>query len=527
MKTILMICSIGYLGLVGLVPTVSAQTHSEVLKNYLTDDVIAMGFIDGDKIDVNQLVQLASAIGLREPDEADELAHEAAVVSGILQNLKTAGVVKVYALFRASDIASRGTSLVFPIDTGHNPATAAEAIRELVKLLPASAGIHVVEPSDGVVYATRTAEQMTRLKNDRPTAIRDYSPAWDALGGGTAGLVWIGDPDSRRVIREFFPILPSPFENITGTLPSDSITWAGISVGLPPQLGLKCEIQSNNESSAKQIEAALQTVLEVIKRHPTATSYIPEQEIDFVFGALQPVRNGTRLSVSLEKLIQDQGRLVSVLAPNVRAVRAMKASRTRLNHLRQLALAMLNYESAHKFIPAAVSVDENGAPLLSWRVEVLPFLGEMELYDQFHLDEAWDSPNNLPLAKQMPEVYQDTMPGYLKTNKAGKTVFQVAIGKGLVFDGAMKSEFRDITDGSSNTILVATVAREHAVTWTKPDDWKVDLQNPKAQLVEPGRTRFEVVFLDGSTHMLKTELLDKTLRLLVNPADGEALTEGY
>src|SRR5439155_14951587 len=64
------------------------------------------------------------------------------------------------------------------------------------------------------------------------------------------------------------------------------------------------------------------------------------------------------------------------------------------NNLQQLALALLNYESAHGHFPAPASRDKNGKLLLSWRVQILPFLEQDNLYKEFHLDEPWDSAHN-------------------------------------------------------------------------------------------------------------------------------------
>ena len=55
--------------------------------------------------------------------------------------------------------------------------------------------------------------------------------------------------------------------------------------------------------------------------------------------------------------------------------------------------------------PPAV-IEKDGKPLLSWRVALLPYMNEDALYKQFHLDEPWDSPHNLELAKTVPFNFQ-------------------------------------------------------------------------------------------------------------------------
>jgi hypothetical protein len=65
------------------------------------------------------------------------------------------------------------------------------------------------------------------------------------------------------------------------------------------------------------------------------------------------------------------------------------------NQMKQLGLALHNYAAANGHLPPAVSRGPDGKPLLSWRVAILPYLEEEQLYKQFHQDEPWDSPHNI------------------------------------------------------------------------------------------------------------------------------------
>ncbi len=78
-----------------------------------------------------------------------------------------------------------------------------------------------------------------------------------------------------------------------------------------------------------------------------------------------------------------------------------------MNNLKQIGLAMHNYESTFGTFPPAYIADKaTGKPLLSWRVAILPFLEQDALYKQFHLDEPWDSAHNKTLIARMPPVYR-------------------------------------------------------------------------------------------------------------------------
>jgi len=147
------------------------------------------------------------------------------------------------------------------------------------------------------------------------------------------------------------------------------------------------------------------------------------------------------------------------------------------NKLRQLGLAALNFDNAFGKLPAAYSVDHTGKQLLSWRVHLLPYLDENELYEQFHLDEPWDSDHNRALIKKMPDVFKNSA---IET-PTGKTVFLAVSGKDRVFTEPAEPKktfsnrkFADIRDGMSNTVMMVEVSDEHAVTWTQPEDFSGD-----------------------------------------------------
>ena len=80
-----------------------------------------------------------------------------------------------------------------------------------------------------------------------------------------------------------------------------------------------------------------------------------------------------------------------------------------ISQMRKVYDAAIAYRSVLQKFPANI-VDENDKPLLSWRVQVLQFMGEAEsnLYKKFKLDEPWDSEHNLPLLKEMPACFKSS-----------------------------------------------------------------------------------------------------------------------
>jgi prepilin-type processing-associated H-X9-DG protein len=212
---------------------------------------------------------------------------------------------------------------------------------------------------------------------------------------------------------------------------------------------------------------------------------------------------------------QTIGVLTGLLLPAVQAAREAARRMQSMNNLKQIQLALLNYESAFKRFPPRVSEDETGQPLLSWRVAILPYLEENALYQQFHLDEPWDSEHNIQLLDRMPAVY--THPG--SVTLAGHTVYLAPFGENTGWP-ERKLRFANITDGTSNTISVVQARSELAVPWTKPDDLDVD-QYPDGSWMEDAGAN--VAFFDGSVHRLSRFIASEVLAALFTLDGGELI----
>ncbi len=113
-----------------------------------------------------------------------------------------------------------------------------------------------------------------------------------------------------------------------------------------------------------------------------------------------------------------------------------------LNNAKQLSLALLMYETTHRQLPSAVVMGKDGKTPHSWRVEILPYLEQQALYNQYRLDEPWDSENNRKLLDKMPSVYLDPSDNRNSTNAS----YFMPTGKGTIGESLGK-KFRDLTDG--------------------------------------------------------------------------------
>src|SRR5262249_6139038 len=155
---------------------------------------------------------------------------------------------------------------------------------------------------------------------------------------------------------------------------------------------------------------------------------------------------------------------LALLSKAAEKVRLAAARMQSANNLKQITLALHNYESAYGRLPAHAIYSKDGKALLSWRVAILPFIEQDALYKKFKLDEPWDSPHNKKLIPLMPPIYK---PVRGKATEKFGTFYQVFFGNGAIFEGKSGIRITDIFDGTSNTIMVAEAGKD--VIWSKPE----------------------------------------------------------
>ena len=159
----------------------------------------------------------------------------------------------------------------------------------------------------------------------------------------------------------------------------------------------------------------------------------------------------------------------------------------------QILTGLLAYESIHQNFPSLASFSANGDPLLSWRVEILPLLGFSNLYNQFNHDEPWDSPHNLSLVNEMPEIFASP-----NIPTVGMTPFQAVGGSGTLFRTSGEPvSLSDISDGTSNTIAFVEANADRAVVWTQPSDLRLNTFNPFGGVGENGTETFHAITVSG------------------------------
>ena len=284
---------------------------------------------------------------------------------------------------------------------------------------------------------------------------------------------------------------------------------------------MKIVVRTAGADEARRAAAALGDVLNSALQRPEVRRNVAL--VEEIRRIVQWQVDGKTLSLTVDdqqgKLtVLARGMLQPILAGDViKVVPALS-----VNQLKHIGLALHNYHDAHTTFPPPAILSAEGKPLLSWRVAILPHLeGEVnqELYRQFHLDEAWDSPHNRPLLAKMPEAYRCPIS---KAIEEYRTVYVAPRGGVTVFAGPEGVSIRRITDGTSKTIAVVEVDEAHAVPWTQPEDWQLDENTPAAGLGGHFEGRFHALFCDGSVHFLRLDRWFGPLQV-IHRAGGEPI----
>jgi hypothetical protein len=171
---------------------------------------------------------------------------------------------------------------------------------------------------------------------------------------------------------------------------------------------------------------------------------------------------------------------------------------------------MYSYHDKHGHLPPAVVYGPDGQALYSWRVLLLPHVEEESLYQEFHLDEPWDSPHNLRLLPRMPTVY--ALPGSKKSLVPDyHTICHVFVGQGTPFEGREGLRIpQAFPNGSSNTLLIVEAGKP--VPWTKPEELVYDPEGPLPDLRCVFKDGFRACLADGSSRFVDKETNEAILR---------------
>ena len=188
------------------------------------------------------------------------------------------------------------------------------------------------------------------------------------------------------------------------------------------------------------------------------------------------------------------------------------------NNLKMIALGFESFEEVHDFLPSVRTKLPNYQYPVSWRVAILPYIGEEDLYNRYRFDEPWYGENNEKLLKELPDVYRHR--SQLQT--AGLANYVVIAGKDTVTgDGDSKTKLKEVRDDKNSTILVAeTLAR---IPWLSPGDVEFGPEKPTPELGGINPSGFQVAMVDGSVQRIPSDTSDAALRAMFTKSGGETV----
>ncbi len=206
------------------------------------------------------------------------------------------------------------------------------------------------------------------------------------------------------------------------------------------------------------------------------------------------------------------------------------------SNLRSLTHALHNYHDTYHSFPPAFVADQDGRPMHSWRVLILPFIECQTLYDRYDFEEPWDGPNNVQLLDEMPRSYCCPLQFSPASAARGQTSYFAIVGERTAWPRDEAMILESIADGSSNTLLICE-ALDRRIPWTQPTD--LDMVETMELLTfeeSAGRSVHvhqsflyewfagrHIGLADGSTRFLQVGLLDEDARRLIMRDDGQSL----
>ena len=224
-------------------------------------------------------------------------------------------------------------------------------------------------------------------------------------------------------------------------------------------------------------------------------------------------------AVVLGILIIGCGILAALLLPAIAAARQAAQRQMASNNLKQIGLALLNYESAYRALPALHGINHENKPTGNWRIVISPFVERTDVFNRFNFHKPWDAPENQSVANTMPDLFRSPLadPAQPPNNS---NVFTIQDPNSVMPSGARYRKFSEVTDGLANAI-VAVDLPNHSVPWTQPTDLTIA---EAIQLIRANKQpeKIQALMLDGSIISIG-KLTDEELTKLFTINDGDGL----
>ena len=215
--------------------------------------------------------------------------------------------------------------------------------------------------------------------------------------------------------------------------------------------------------------------------------------------------------------------LVALLYPNTRSAPSGGRRTQCKNNLKMIDLALYNYHDVYDAFPPAYTVDENGQRLHSWRTLILPWMEQDELYKKIDLSKPWDHPTNAEAFKTTPQTFRCPSSDLPQ----GFTTYLAVVGENACFHPTKPRAISEITDGTSNTLMVIEVPVKQAVPWMSPQDADEQAVLRISEHDEVAHTGgVQAALADGSVRFLSATMNPETRRAVIS-INGEEVIRDF
>ena len=213
-----------------------------------------------------------------------------------------------------------------------------------------------------------------------------------------------------------------------------------------------------------------------------------------------------------------------LLSPAILKLKARRDVAACKQNLQRIAKALNAYAADYGTYPPPVVYDAAGVPMHSWRVLILPYLGEKRLYGRYDMSRPWNAAENANMQAQIPSVY--ISPANSNAKMSGESNYMLVKGAGTLFPSTGPLKPSAVADGLDNTLLVVETANS-TIAWTDPRDLDIATLPPSIGSVggiggnhQSGAT---VVFADGQAGWLPADINKPVLDGLLSPGGGESV----
>ncbi len=498
----------------------SGKARADAIAPFVDEQTVGVVHVDLSRLDFDQLLKQAVELA---PGSEGLLTPAIEHARPMAKHLVESGVKDVFLVVSLADLP-RAPFFVFPLAEGAD-----------TKSLESWHGELHVEAIERVGNALFAGGKQTLERVEKQTAATrpEIARAFEAAGDTAAQILLLPTADNRRVVEELLPALPAEVGGGSSQVLTRGAMWAAVGIDLQPRTAIQLTIQSQDAEAAAAFRDKWLAMLQLVGRDARIAKALPR--FAQLANQLEPKVKGDRIQLALDIESPSWKPLTKLLQTGLGEVQQSEMRKQTVVHFKQIGIAFHNYHDVYKTFPAAASYSPEGKPLLSWRVHILPFLDQAPLYKEFHLDEPWDSEHNRKLIERMPKTYRSrnwspdepTKTCLLGVTSDGDRAV-AATGRGApvndrlgtMFQGRDGIKLQQVTDGTSNTILIVETEPEHAVVWTKPDDLPYDAGQPMRGFGFDENGMVPTLFCDGSVRMLKESLEAEMWRRLMLRNDG-------